>query len=122
MPRLGIVVGGSLLRRPWFHDLVCCPGDDFVHGPGATVLRRELARLERTFNENVVALLVRGGDLGEVAVENQAVPVRVFLSRWAAGTGAFRPRLAPSRALPIPRRRFAQCSDDSATPVPSLHV
>src|SRR5215471_11074222 len=50
-----------------------------MDGSGATVLRCELARLKRPFNENVVALLVQGHDVSEVAVKHQAVPVRVFL-------------------------------------------
>src|SRR6266508_6201023 len=79
MLRLGIVVGGGLLRHLWLRDLVCSPRNNLVHSSGATVLRRELTGLERALHENVVALFVRGGDGGEVAVEHQAVPVRVLL-------------------------------------------
>jgi len=54
-------------------------GDNFVYRSGATILRCELARLKCPFDENVVALLEQGHDVSEVAVEHQAVPVRVFL-------------------------------------------
>ena len=50
-----------------------------MDGSRATVLRCELARLKCPFDENVVALLVQGHDVSEIAVEHQAVPIRVFL-------------------------------------------
>ena len=50
-----------------------------MDGSGATVFRCELARLKCPFDKNVVALLVQGHDVSEVAVKHQAVPVRVFL-------------------------------------------
>ena len=58
---------------------MCGSGDNFVDGSGATVLRCELARLQCPFDENIVALLVQGHDVSEVALEHKAVPVRVFL-------------------------------------------
>jgi len=43
-------------------------GDNFVYRSGATILRCELACLKCPFDENVVALLVQGHDVSEVAV------------------------------------------------------
>ena len=51
----------------------------FVHRPLAAVLWSELPGLERSFDEEIVAFFVRRGDVGEVAVKHQAVPVGVFL-------------------------------------------
>src|ERR1035441_2819257 len=55
------------------------PRDNLEDGSLAAILRRELAGLERAFDEDVVALLERRGNVREVAIEPQAVPVRVFL-------------------------------------------
>src|SRR5262249_13635583 len=56
------------------------PHDDLMHSPLHAVLRRcKLALLDATFHENVVTLLVGQGDISEVPVERQAVPVGVLL-------------------------------------------
>ena len=68
--------------------------DDSLH---AVTLRRELALLDRPFDENVVAFLEGGRDARKVAIERQVVPIRVLL-RFA---------VAVLVSVASPRRTFA---------------
>src|SRR5215472_7806524 len=76
---LRIVIGWRFFRRLGLGDLVDRAHDYFVDGALAPILRSELAHLQRSFNENVVALFIQCRDFCEIAVENQAVPIRVLL-------------------------------------------
>jgi len=59
---------------------VTAPHDNFMDNPQDPVgFRRELALLNRALDKNVVALVERHGDAGEVTVERQVVPVSVLL-------------------------------------------
>src|SRR5262245_2197306 len=55
------------------------PHDDLIDRPRAAIFRRELTLLDRAFDVQVLALVEGDGDVGEIAVKRQAVPVCVFV-------------------------------------------
>ena len=72
----GSFCGGSTRRG----DHVAIPHDDFMDDSlHAVSFRRELALLNRPFDEDVVAFLQSRRDARKVAIERQVVPIRVLL-------------------------------------------
>ena len=52
---------------------------DFVNGPRDPIGWREFPLLQTSFDVNVLALLVRHGNVGDFVVKNQAVPIGMRL-------------------------------------------
>src|SRR5580698_9513627 len=68
--------GGSTRRG----NQVAIPHDDFMDDSlHAVTFRRELALLNRPFDEDVVAFFQSHRDARKVAIERQTVPIRVLL-------------------------------------------
>jgi hypothetical protein len=78
-----VILMGRLLRPGEVHsrcvDDVAASDDHLVHGSGNAVLWRELSLLYCSLNEQVLPLLVGYGQVGELVVKREAVPVRVSL-------------------------------------------
>ena len=60
-------------------DQVAVAYNNLSHRPCTAILRRELALLDGSLNIKVAPFFERHGNMRQIAVEAQVVPIRVFL-------------------------------------------
>src|SRR5262249_42757975 len=67
-------VGAAISRRG---NQVAASDDHLVNRSLNPILGRELSLLDGSFDEQVVALLICGCDVGQLVIEDQAMPIRL---------------------------------------------